>query len=155
MSYSFAPMTEEEIDEMSLMPEGIYNFEVIKAIRKPSKAGNPMIELMLNFWDKDGNNHLVYDYLVFTNINLNIRKLKHFCEAVGLSEEYKKGHLPEDLERYTGKAYIGIKERQPNPSGGFHPKTNKVIDYVLDSVKEKGTMMPNLEDAPLNDDIPF
>lgn len=156
MSYSFTPLTEEEIDAISLMEDGIYNFEVVKSTKKQSSSGNPMIVLELNFWDKEGKNHLVYDFLVFTHVPLNIRKLKHFCEAVGLGEDYKKGSLPESLERYVGKAQVGRREPQPNQNGGFHPKKNYVIDYVLDSVKEKGTMKPDsIDDAPLNDEIPF
>ena len=155
MTYNFTPLTDEQIDALNLLEEGIYNFEVIKAERKVSKSGNPMAELQLNVWDNSGKNHLVYDYLVFSSINLNIRKVKHFCDSVGLSDQYKEGSIPEELERYAGQVKIGIKEQQPNPNGGFYPKKNHVIDYVLDSPKEKGTIESLEEDNFLNDQIPF
>lgn len=66
MSYSFIPMTDEEIDAMNLVPEGQYDFSVLKSVRKTSKAGNPMAELTIQYWDIEGKEHTVFDYLVFS-----------------------------------------------------------------------------------------
>lgn len=152
--YLFNPMTEEQIQLSSLMESGIYDFEVIKSNKKTSKSGNPMAELNLNVWDKEGKQHVIYDYLVFSNIPLNIKKIKHFCDSTGLSKDYERGCLPENLERLSGKAIIGIQEEQPNPNGGFYPKKNVVTDYVI---QDKSDIKQNPKEEEFKDDtdIPF
>ena len=155
MSYCFNPMSDEELDAIDIIPEGVYNFEVLKSTRKVSKSGNPMAALQLNVWDNDGKTRCVFDYLVFSNVNLNIRKVSHFSKAVGLHEEYKKGELPEELELLSGKVQIGIQDEQEKPGGGFYPKKNIVIDYIADG-KVKAKPSNDKTDAFQEDtDIPF
>jgi hypothetical protein len=150
--YTFNPMTDEELENAGLLEPGVYDFEVAKASQKISKSGNPMAELTLNVWNKDGKQHGVFDYLVFSNVPLNIRKVKHFCDATGLQEEYKKGAIPTELARYCGKVQINIQEEKPNPNGGMYPRKNIVVDYVM---TEKGAVKHETQDIPLNDDVPF
>lgn len=130
MSYNFNPMSDEELDAMDIIPDGVYNFEVLKSTRKTSKKGNPMAELQLNVWDSEGKTHPVFDYLVFSSVNLNIKKVSHFCKAVGLAEEYKRGEIPEELKRLSGKLELGTQEPQEKPGGGFYAKKNVVVDYI-------------------------
>jgi hypothetical protein len=152
MSYSFQPLTDEELDSYGLMESGIYNFEVNKATRKTSKNGNPMCELQLTVWDNSGKTYYLFDYLVFSSVNLNIKKLSHFCKSVGLHEEYKKGQIPEELQGLSGSVEIGIQESQPKPNGGYYPSKNVVIDYIVgDSSK---TTKPD-NDNFINDELPF
>lgn len=156
MSYSFLPMTEEEINAPSLIDDGVYDFQVLKSTRKTSQKGNPMAELRLKLWDKEGKTHTLFDYLVFSQVPLNIRKVKHFCDAVGLQEDYKKGKLPEELENFCGKAHIGIQEKQPKSNGGFYPEKNVVVDYIIsDKSATKHESIKETVDQDLNDDLPF
>lgn len=128
--YTFTPMTEEEINAFNLMDEGVYDFQVVKSTRKLSKSSNnPMAELSLNIWDKEGKTHLVFDYLVFSSVPLNIKKVKHFCDATGLAEVYKTGKMPEELENLSGKVEIGIQEEQPKAGGGFYAK--KIMSLIM------------------------
>jgi len=153
MSYDFTPLSEEELNDLNIIDEGIYNFEVVKSIRRTSKAGNPMCELTLKFWDSEGKIHTLFDYLVFSSIGLNIRKIKHFCDSVGLVEKYKQGSLPEEFAGYSGKVHVGIQEEKPNPNGGFYAKKNIVTDYVvteLGAVKYESTEKPFVDS-----DLPF
>ena len=160
MSFRFKVMTDSELN--NLLPEGVYSFEVNKSTRKVSKSGNDMAELGLVVWDASGKSHYLRDWLVFSDASLSIRKIKHFCDAVGLQESYKKGELPEDLERLSGKVKIGIEDEQPKADGGFWPKKNVVMDYVKLSVAANAantaTVMAEKikADADLfNDDLPF
>lgn len=146
--YNFTPMTDEEISASNLVEAGNYDFEVVKSTRKSSKSGNPMAELMLTIWDKEGKSHNLYDYLVFSNIALNVKKIKHFCDATGLTKEYERGTLPENLTRLGGKVEIGIKDEQPNPNGGFYPKKNIVVDYMAST-----KLVSNK--SHIDDDVPF
>ncbi len=153
MSYNFDPLSDEQLDAFSLIEDGVYDFEVAKSTRKTSKQGNPMAELQLKVWDKEGGVHIIFDYLVFSKVNLNIKKVSHFCKAVGLEEEYKKGSIPEELECYTGKCEIGKREAQPKPDGGMYPAKNEVKDYIpksMDGMKP----LPEVSDG-FDDSIPF
>lgn len=151
MSYSFDPKTEEELATSLLIEDGVYNFEVVKSTRKTSKSGNAMCELQLNVWDKDGKINPIFDYLVFSQIPLNIKKVKHFCDAVGLQEEYKKGQIPEELERFCGKLQLGTQEERPNPNGGVWARKNTVVDYIASD----GQSSKKPEIDQFSDDIPF
>ena len=155
MSYNFNPLSDEELDSFDLIPDGVYNFEVLKSTRKMSKSGNPMAELQLQVWDSAGKTHTVFDYLVFSTVNLNIRKVSHFSKATGLYEEYKKGCLPEELENLSGKLELGTQEGQPKPSGGFYAKKNVVVDYIAPSEGEVKPKPAAVEDDPFSDSIPF
>jgi hypothetical protein len=159
MSYQFLPLTDEQLDSFDLVKNGVYNFEVAKATRKTSKSGNPMAELQLRIWDKEGKVHLVFDYLVFSTVNLNIRKVKHFCDSVGLSLEYRRGELPEEMTGLSGKVEIGQQESQSKPTGGYYAAKNVVIDYLMaDKVATQYDGMkplPEKKDEFLDDPIPF
>lgn len=154
MSYSFQPMSEEELNSINLVDDGIYDFEVIKSTRKTSKSGNPMAELNIKFWDKGGQTHTLFDYLVFSKVNLNIRKVKHFCDTTGLSKEYSLGELPEELKGLCGKFSLKTQGQQPDGRGGFYPAKNVVEDYIKSDIITDASQAGNDENF-LNDPIPF
>ena len=152
MSYfEFQSMTEEQIDRLGLMEEGKYDFEVVKSERKSSSKGNPMAELQLKVWGNDGHARILRDYLVFTPQQLCMRKIKHFCEAVGLEEEYKKGQIPEKLDTYCGRLKLEIKAAEVGKDGKDYPAKNNVADYLKRSKNEPR----NVIDKNFDDDIPF
>jgi hypothetical protein len=168
MSYNFQPMSEEELNKPDdLIADGIYNFEVIKSMRKTSRNGNPMAELHLKFWDKDGAVHTVTDYLVFSSVKFNIRKIKHFCDAVGLQDSFLKGELPEEFGGYAGKLSLVTQEGQEIPEdklkgkrpGSKYPDKNVVEDYVMTdqgAVKYENSASKEHANAPFQDDsLPF
>lgn len=161
--YTFTPMTEEQINDSSLIEEGVYDFEVVKSTRKMSNAQNPMAELQLNIWDKEGKQHLVYDYLVFSSVPLNIKKVKHFCEAVGLADQYNVGQIPEELERYCGKVHV-IKQAgkeipfdklKGKPAGSCYPDKNAVEDYIKSDQQPAKKEAPKDDTSFDDDSIPF
>lgn len=162
MSYDFIPLSEEDLNRTELVEDGVYDFEVIKSTRKVSRGGNPMAELNLKVWGKDGKEYFMFDYLVFSSVNLNIRKVKHFCDAVGLQNEYKIGQLPEELIGFSGKAHIIFKEGdlipedklKGKPVGSKYPDKNIVEDYIAHEIKPS-TLQPIKENSIINDDIPF
>jgi hypothetical protein len=158
MSYNFNPMSDSELEDMDIIADGVYNFEVLKSTRKTSKKGNPMAEVLLNVWDNNGKSHHVFDYLVFSNVNLNIKKISRFCKAVGLVEEYKRGEIPEQLEKLSGKLELGTQEPQEKLGGGFYPKKNVVVDYVVQDgvkVQSKSSSQSLPVEEFKDDDLPF
>lgn len=150
MSYSFTPLSDEELDMANLLPEGEYDFQVSKSARRTSKQGNAMAELQIKTWDRFGKICMIFDYLVFSTVNMNIRKISHFCKSVGLHAKYKEGNLPEELDGYSGKCLVGIQDQQSNPNGGFYPKKNVVLDYI-----EQNPSIENKKVEEFSDEIPF
>lgn len=155
MSFIFNKMTDEELNKSELALPGIYKFITLKSSRKISKSGNEMAELVIKYWKEENkNSYILSDYLVFSDSKFCIRKIKHFCDTVGLHDEYEKGELPEKLDSLRGYLEIGVQDGNPNPNGGFYPKKNIVLDYVA---KEKNEVVPikkGLTDFD-DSDIPF
>lgn len=159
MSFSFPPMTEDELQALNMVDDGIYDFEVVKATQKTSKSGNQMIELQLLVWDKSGKAHTVFDYLV--SITSMVYKIKHFCDTVGLDKEYLAGNFDVmQCDGRRGKAHIIVQAGQPNSNGGMYPDKNAVRDYVMTDagavkVDLSGSKSPEPKDQLSDDDIPF
>ena len=159
--YTIKPMTEDELtkeieDARPILPDGVYDFEVIKAEEQISKSGNPMAKVQLRIWDADGVVRFVTDYLVFSDNAFCIRKIRHFCASVGLLAEFNKGEIPQELDMRSGKVLIGLDELRAKPEGGFYSRKNKVVDYVA---AEEGSIPAKAPMPVHNDfddkDIPF
>ena len=57
------PKTEEQVQPL-VLPAGEYDAFTRTAKDKVSKSDNEMIELMLSVWDGQGNETMVFDYLL-------------------------------------------------------------------------------------------
>lgn len=140
----FTPKKDEEL--ISLLKEGEGQFTVIKATKKTSKNGNPMIELILKCWDREGNEGNIFDYIIINETIFSMRKIKHFCYAAGIEEKYESGKLNAyDCENRSGNLVIGIQSDKE----GKYPDKNCVSDYL--KKKEEN----NSSNEKLDDDIPF
>lgn len=139
----FEPKTDQQIDESGLLEPGLYDFEVMEAEEKQSKAGNDMVALILRIEDSDGRGFKVRDWLVGTEANAY--KVKHFASSVGLLAEYEKGDLPAGyMVGKTGRCKIKIK-----PANGEYRAGNAVADYIGATVEA-----PKAKQL-VDDDIPF
>lgn len=137
----FIPKKEEELKAFNVFPAGEYDFDIVKASDVLSKAGNEMIVVELAVFDVTRKKCTVYDYLL-ENIP---HKLKHICEAVGLSNEYLTGCLTADmLFKRSGRCVLKI---EYDKSGKYSDK-NVVKDYCKGDQKI-------LKDNFNLDDIPF
>ncbi len=87
-----------------------------------------------------------------------IYKIKHFCDTVGLDNEYKAGNFDVmQCEGRKGKAHIIIQAGKPNPKGGMYQDKNAVKDYVM---TDKGAVKYDSDskghaDLPFDDPLPF
>lgn len=145
----FTPKSEAQLIEENLIPEGTYDYEVIQAEERQSKAGNDMIQLTLKIFDQNGKERRVYDYL----LEAMQFKLIHFCESAGLTDIYETGQLTSaHCEGRSGKAIVKI---EPARNGG--QAKNGIQDYVVDEDATPSLPVPHL--APkvdfADDDIPF
>lgn len=138
----FTPKTNEELSELGLIKDGIYNFEVLESAQQLSKSGNEMIKVKLGVWDSKGVMRVIFDYL----LEAMPHKLHHFCETTGLKDKYNIGELnAEDCLHKSGKVHITIEKGKEKSEGGFYPDKNSVKDYVKEDKKVD----------LLNDEIPF
>lgn len=137
----FKPLSEKEIKEMGLVPEGIYSFEILDAESKKSKNDNEMIELKLAIFDAGGTAHYIFDYI--TGNERMMFKLRHLAHACGLEDQYETGTLEdEDLKGKTGQCKIGIQKG----SAQYPADKNVVKDYIV-PIGESESLK--------NDSIPF
>lgn len=129
----FQPKTEKQIAEESLIPVGIYPFEVSSAESATSKKGNAMIALSLRVFMPSGAERAVKDWLMPSMAF----KLFHFCAYTGLSQQYEAGTLTaEDCIGCNGFVKIEIQEDKT----GQYPPRNSVRDYMRSG--ESGGKMP-------------
>lgn len=124
----FAPFTEEEIEKERNAPReaGVYDFECIECVYGESKSsGNPQFTVKLKCYDRNGSTFTVWDYLQPEG---KIRyKLKHFCDAVGLTKQFEKGSLAEfNLINKSGKVELKIQRGNAE----FPNDKNTVSDYL-------------------------
>lgn len=124
----FTPKTEEQIaaeNTYEPLPAGTYGFEVVTAEDKLSSKGNEMIELDLKVFDNNSDKVAkVRDWLVAAMMF----KIKHICDATGLTKQYEAGQLTSDmLVGRSGKVHLVIDTYEKD---GETRRTNKVKDYV-------------------------
>lgn len=137
----------EKIDFHRLIDEGSYHFKVIKAADQISKnSGNKMIALTLLLTIPDGTKHMVFDYL----LEKYPKKIKSFCDSVGISEKYSTGKLyPEDCLQKEGFVEIKIGKAEEKENGEFYPEKNEVKYYknkFSNSKKEKQAVNELMDD---------
>ncbi len=145
----FTPMSEKEIQALTVMPDGVYPFDVTDAKDCVSKAGNEQIKITLAVYDNANHKHVLYDYLLNGALP---HKIRHFCEHTGLLSRYDAGELTAaDCYQKSGWVKIGTESGKPNPNGGEYPARNVVRDYC-----EKPSTSAGSADSKLPmDDIPF
>jgi hypothetical protein len=114
---------------------GEYEFDVVKAIEKESKKGDPMIELQLKIVADDDDGPNVYDYLVYTRAGSP--HIDGFREATG--DTIVKGERvtfeAEDCEGRHGRAQLVIDEYEGRES-------NKVKRYLKSAPATKRSSDP-------------
>lgn len=144
----FTPKSQKEIDEMKLLPEGEYPFQISGGEDTVSKAGNEMIKLLVRVFKADGNFVLVSDYLM----EAMAYKLRHACEACGLLHEYESGVL-------LGTNFIGktghLKLKVKVDKEGKYADQNNIADYIVPKEGEAKKPLPVKQHDDLEDQIPF
>jgi hypothetical protein len=153
MSFSFVPKTDAEIEALQnqgLLTEGTYPFQVKAIDQLISKSGNSMLKVKLSVLEKDGSARIIFDYLVA--MDTMMFKIKHFCESIGLADQYSKGMFdPQECIDRSGMAILGIQKGNAKPDGtGNYADKNSIKDYVKSDKLQKAA-----DDKMLNEDIPF
>lgn len=143
----FVPLSDQQLRELNLYPEGIYRFQVMRTTQKHSQnSGNDYFNLKMRIW-VDGKERILFDMLFFEGKMLY--KTKHFCEVAGMPEKYNSGKImPTDCDGKEG--YLELVHRTNTQTGELQ---NSVKDYVI----PEGAQLTQAESKndSFNDDISF
>lgn len=121
----FQPLSEDEINELGLLPVGEYDFTINAAIEKTSAKGNDMFELSLSVFEPSGAARSNKDWI----LPLMMKKFKHCIDACGLTSKYESGEIvADDFVGKSGKLKLIIGSYTNNE--GIEIKTNRIDDYV-------------------------
>lgn len=147
--FAFVPKTDLEIQNVqnrALLTDGVYPFLVKDVKITISKSGNEMLEVQLNVIDREANGRSIRDYLMATDTM--IFKLKHFCDTIGMSEDYAKGNInPFKCVGRSGKVIIATQKGNAKDDGsGYYPDKNTVKDYVKQEAVQKEEKAPFIDD---------
>lgn len=166
MSFYYEVMTEQEAlaERYQLLNEGIYEGVVTSSTDTQSSTGNPMMDITITVYDKNGKEYNVRDFLVFTK-NM-MWKVISFCNSAGLSKEYEQGALCSSLvinKKLFVKVAIEEGREIPEdklkgkPQGSKYPDKNKIAEYrVTDNNEDKKEKSNTVSDSDFkDDDLPF
>jgi hypothetical protein len=141
----FKALSDEELNK-PLYDAGIYNFKIIQAYEKPSKAGNEMLVIELLIEASNGGNFIVKDYLLSTETS--IWKISQLCKSINKEGLYKTENMePFDIVNCNGTAEL---QHQTNPNDG--KKYLRVKRYLAHKEKE---IQQTEHSNEMNDEIPF
>jgi Protein of unknown function (DUF669) len=117
----FQAKSEQEIAESRLLPKGEYDFEILDAEEKTSKAANSMIVLKVRVSNGNGVARTLTDYLVAQSAG----KLRNCCAACGILDKYDNGVVSEDdFPGKRGRLKLVVEKKR-----GW-PARNVIADYV-------------------------
>lgn len=168
----YTPYTEAQIQSMNVLEEGTYKFQVGEVILNDKfgsplqdKNGNDLAKLKLLVKDNEGRDRIVYTFL--SGDGNFAYKLRHFCQTLGMIEDYENGtfNIMRTLNKF-GTANVIVKKgtTKPDGSGDVWPDRNEIKDFVITNTNlynafQSPTYMPAQQaENPLNkldDDIPF
>lgn len=145
------PLTKEQAKQGDLIPPGNYDFVVIDATDKISKAGNDMIEVKLRIYMPNGSERIMFDYL----LESLEYKIAHFFQCVDLWKEYESGEVSaHDCVGKSGELKTYIQKGKD----GYADK-HAVADYLLtdEQQEKKDQRKANIEAKTdfKEDDLPF
>lgn len=152
MSFTFPVLSEEEIKSASgQLSVGIADFEIFDATHKTSKSGNPMIEIKLKIWDKNGTQGTMWDYLV--GIPSSVWKIKSLCIAIGSPAKYEEGSISDEF--LVGKSGSCELVEQKDKDGKERIRVKDYIDPAKVPPRNGSKPQDPSKDDDMEDDVPF
>jgi hypothetical protein len=139
--FTFTPLTEEEIEMAGLLDEGKYDAVILAATNEISKAGNPMVKLIVRVY---GPNYIEKEIWCYLSEKMP-RLIKHLCDALGYEDKYRSGSLEPDLfVNQNVTVIVGIQKDK----NGEYPPRNVISDFLFKAEAKKNLAF---EDK----DVPF
>ena len=163
--FQYEVMDEETAmgERFQILKDGEYDAVIQTAIDKVSaNSGNPMIDLTLSVYDKEGKTHSVRDFLVFTKSMM--WKVIHCAGSSGTMSHYTSGKLCSNVlmnkrvrikVTSEGGNEIPVDKLNGKPVGSKYPPKNKVEDYLKNTQSVPISQIPMDNSVPEDEDIPF
>jgi len=137
----FNPQDAGDRAAFTLLPEGIYDIEIVEAEEQTSKKGNQMIVLTVEARHPDGYPSRVWDYLVSTPGA--VFKIKNFCDAAGLTGQFESGRLTtQDCQGSRLKAKIFVESGRD----GYQDR-NAIREYLAADAAVQPAGIATMPDA--------
>lgn len=134
------PKTDKEISEKGLVPEGFYNYEVVKEEFGHSQTGNARVNLTLRVVHDD-KEKLIWDSLS----DWRDKTTKEFCNTQGLSAQYEAGEIPDfGYKGKFGKLHVVAKSEYIDKNGKLWKARNEVTQYL--PFDERSTQSSTIDD---------
>lgn len=141
------PLSKDKLTDMKLLPQGTYDFEVVKAVEGATKTkGDPMVTLDLRVFKPDGGAIFVKDWLINMDNYSAQHKIAAFCEATGATE------VGEGCVGASGQVILGVEDNDQ-----YGPQ-NKVLGYKLPGASKAAPKREQAAPAVAveeDDSIPF
>jgi GTPase SAR1 family protein len=155
--------SEEELKELALIPDGIYQFETME-VHETDKYHNPlrdkngydMAKLKLKIWDKNGRERFVFTNL-FGDGNMSFRT-RHYADSIGKIQQYEDETF-EIRETLGDSGYCQIITRKGGIkniiTGEKWNDSNDVKDFIkLEDQKQYHNPKTESDMCSFDDDIP-
>lgn len=162
----FTPKTDGEIQRQALIPEGTYQATLVNFCERDqqgnplmTKKGDPKFNVSCKIYDSEGKSKNMFDDIG----PYFIKKFKHFCDAVGLQNEYNTGKITEeDGKEKIGNNFvveIGTYSYKKNKGQANEEEviSNCINDYLLikkPNFPSGASTTPAIDDFK-DDDVPF
>lgn len=138
----FTPLSDKELNELNLYPEGTYKFRVLRTEQKISRASNDYFGLKMMI-QINGKDRPLFDMLMFEGKMMY--KTKHFCETTGMLDKYENGKLmPFECDGKEGTLKLTHTVNQ---------KTGELQNTVKDYVSSEENPIAQ-EESFFDDDVP-
>lgn len=154
----FEPMTEQEIKESNLLPEGRYRADVFDAFDKDSNGqflmtqkGTRKFDTILNVYTEEGGIRRINCALTPAFMKL----FKHFFDATRQEEAFNSKRINIDNVRGKKDFIVDVKKRTyKSDKSGEMVTVNNINDFLR--LEEFGMQQSDKKDETFfNDDIPF
>ena len=145
----FTPLSDKELAEMNMIPEGYYRYKVLESQDRRSQKGADMIEMKVEIYC-DGGKRVLFDYLH----EAMMHKINHFCKVNDMMDKYDQGTLTSPDCRGKSGGFVHIVKQKDKT--GQYPDKSVIKDYVLEKV-ETAKVEPvglGVHDKLFDDDLP-
>lgn len=154
----FKAKSEKEIEQGKLFEPGVYDFEVVRAVRWTSQeSGKDSLKVTLLVYLADRKQY-VGQYLSSSEKMQFL--LRHFCDCLEILPAYESESFDKIADAAAGKSGKAKFYIQEDKKGNFPPK-NQVRDFLKRADFGKyatgGVVSSNVvkQETPFDDDIPY
>lgn len=152
-SLNFSTSGQEEMDDFTVIPLGVYNAQIVKSEIKDTKAGDgKRLNLQFKIIDGDFKGRIIFTGLNVANPNptaveISLKELTSICKACGKNEIEDSG----ELHGIPLTIHVKVKSAQGN-----YPEQNQISKYEPysggDSSPKEKTAVASAE---VDDDMPW